>query len=308
MLFDMSDVLFQRTVDRALVHRAAVAEVFITDMRHTGGGNYLAGAQLPLDHHFYSDHTRRPARFDPLLIGEAGRQAAMYGAHQFLQVPPSMSYAVHSFSVQLRDDDGLLVGISPGELRVFTNYSVSRRRAGLVRGFRVEEEFRLAGYRIGTCGMSVSVLSADEYRDVRFLQRRSPAPSTADIALPAATPVAPDRVGRVRAAGVVLADAHEGDREVLATLRPDLTNSALFDHAYDHFPAMVLLEGARQAARLAARDAWLSGVSARFLRFAELDEPVRVQAVRAERDRVTVRFTQAAELIAEAVCTVEPES
>src|SRR5262245_47536291 len=71
---------YERTVERSLVHRAAVSEVFVTDLRSIDTDRYLAGAQLPLSHGYYSDHRPRPASFDTLLLLESCRQASIYGA------------------------------------------------------------------------------------------------------------------------------------------------------------------------------------------------------------------------------------
>ena len=70
-----------------------------------------------------------------------------------------------------------------------------------------------------------------------------------------------------------------------ARLTPDFANRSLFDHEYDHYPAMTLLEGARQLSLLSAfwRGRRLArthvlGMDAVFHRFAELDAPVTLAA------------------------------
>lgn len=310
----MSDVLFQGTVDRSLVHRAAVAEVFVTDMRQTSDSHYLAGAQLPLAHSYYNDHVHHPSQFDALLIAEASRQAAMYGAHRFLDIPVQASYAVHTLAIQLNHGDGLSTGLVPGELRMLTIYPNVRRRAGEVRRFQVNQEFRMSGHRIGTAVMEVSVMSPAEYDGLRYLQRRSVAPTTAFVRdVPAGRSVPPGIVGRRNPENVVLADVVPGEHRLTATLRPYFGNRSLFDHDYDHYPAMVLLEAARQAAMLAyGGHPQLVGVTARFTRFAELDAPVRVTTTRPQVDSVggnavvPVTFTQNSAIVAESECTVRP--
>jgi hypothetical protein len=87
----MGDLLFRQTVDRTLVHPAAVSEVFVTDMRPTSATAYLAGAQLPVEHHYYGDQVTallRPAftnislfdhvydHYTAMVLVEGARQAA----------------------------------------------------------------------------------------------------------------------------------------------------------------------------------------------------------------------------------------
>ena len=44
---------FSSTVPRELVHRRAISEVFMTDIRRIGEGRYLAAAQWPRLHPFF---------------------------------------------------------------------------------------------------------------------------------------------------------------------------------------------------------------------------------------------------------------
>jgi hypothetical protein len=83
---------------------------------------------------------------------------------------------------------------------------------------------------------------------------------------------------------VVLTDLRVGPERSSATLAPDFANPSLFDHDYDHYPAMVLIEAGRQLALAGTRDPSRSvatGVRAEFVHFAELD---RAAIVTARRD------------------------
>src|SRR5689334_19245938 len=50
---EAGQVLFDQTIPRHLVHRAAVSEVFLTDLRVTDETTFQVGAQWPRDHSFY---------------------------------------------------------------------------------------------------------------------------------------------------------------------------------------------------------------------------------------------------------------
>ncbi|MET7396619.1 ScbA/BarX family gamma-butyrolactone biosynthesis protein [Dactylosporangium sp. NPDC005572] len=303
---------FRSTVDRHLVHRAAVAEVFVTDVQETPGPAYVAAAQLPMAHAYYSDDLSTPRRFDILLVAEASRQAAMYACHRFLDVPLGTAFAVRTLDVQLADGDGLRVGPAPGELWIVMTFPQVRRRGADVRHFRVHQELEMGGHRLGTVAMEVSAMSAADYRGLRYLQRQSDPPTTVDLRAvrsPERT-VAPGLVGRRDPANVVLADVVPGVPGPVAELRPAFGNRGMFDHDYDHHPGMVLMEGARQYALLVAGGpATALGLRARFLRYAELDAPVRLSqpdpVYRTEPDgrlAVPVQVHQDAAPIAELVC------
>ena len=50
---DIEDLHYDRTVDRHKVHRAAVSEVFLTDIRRQSTQHVLVAAQLPSSHSFF---------------------------------------------------------------------------------------------------------------------------------------------------------------------------------------------------------------------------------------------------------------
>ena len=71
----------QRTLNRRLVHRSALAEVFLTDFQSVDENTFRAAAQLPPRHFYYSDHTSRPAMHDPLAVFESVRQMLLCAMH-----------------------------------------------------------------------------------------------------------------------------------------------------------------------------------------------------------------------------------
>ncbi|MCP2164088.1 AfsA-related hotdog domain-containing protein [Goodfellowiella coeruleoviolacea] len=321
-LEQVAGLSFLRTVDRTLVHRSAVAEVFVTDMCRIADYQYVAGAQLPLTHGYYNDHVQSTALFDPLLLAEASRQAGICGAH-LCGVPRQTAILVNTFSLELANLDALAVGRAPGRLRIDCAFQPLRVRAGKLRRGMVEQQLYVADRRVGQHRMEVQFLSHTEHDALRHAQRGSAAPSTADLAdVPHLRQVAPHLVGRAHPLNVVLADPVEVDGQLRALVRPRLGNRAIFDHDYDHLPAMSLAEAARQLALMSVDDGTgavaarthLGSVGGDFLRFAELDEPVfaatpRTPAGAPERVAArTVTFTQSGAEIARITLTLVPSS
>ncbi|MFF9036689.1 AfsA-related hotdog domain-containing protein [Streptomyces sp. NPDC014892] len=303
-------ITFARTVDRRLVHRTAVAEVFVTDARQVGDSVYLAGAQTPLSHSYYNDHVQSPAVTDVLLVLEACRQAAVCAAHTFLDIPMDTAFLVNEVSVRLDDAEALRTGDDPGELRLLTEYPTVRMKADRARKVGVAQELTFNGRPVGVSGMQVSAMTKAEYAALREYQRGGVAPSTREVPRPDRTTLlAPEQVGRTTRSNVVLASPAFADGRLTAQLAPDFDNRSLFDHEYDHYPAMTLLEGARQLGLLSAywggrqlHRTHVLGVSAAFLRFAELDAPVVVSALMptGDDDPVDVSFEQSGRTVATA--------
>ena len=305
---------FNRTVERSMVHRAAVAEVFVTDGLPIGEKRVLVGAQLPLTHGYFGDHLQRPATVDPVLLLETARQAGIYGAH-LLGIPLEITMLIGGFDLQITRPDALRIGSRPVELQVENTFEVRRRRGGRPRSGRVLQQLYVGSSYVGTHALDILVLSRAEHDVVRAAVREGPIPSTADmldIAHPEA--VAPQPVGRTHPANVVLGAARRTGDVQQALVAPRFGNHALFDHTYDHLPGLVLTEAARQLTYLAlgSVEATVVGLTARFTRFAELDAPVvastEVGKLADQPTTMHVTFHQGGTEVTEVTVTVVPSS
>ncbi|GHH24865.1 AfsA-related hotdog domain-containing protein [Streptomyces rubradiris] len=268
---------FARTIDRTLVHRAAVSEVLVTDLVQTGPEDFLAGAQLPIGHAYFSDHVRTPVTYDFLLLLEAARQAGVAASHRQLGISRHTTFLVNSWSIRIGDPRVLTPGDRPGELELAGAVTPVTARNGRLRGVSSSVVLSIAGREAARTRIDVGTAKSADYGKLRYLQRRSTPPLTTDLldALRSRPADAAD-VGRHNLANVVLGEPiHLGDT-VSAQVEPLFENKSLFDHTYDHIPAMVLTEAARQLAHLAGvpTDATVTGCTADFTRFAELDSPL----------------------------------
>ena len=74
-----------QTVDRRLVHKSALSEVFLTDLTKLADDLYAMAAQWPRWHSYFRPIPDGPAH--PLLFVESLRQAGIFLTHQFLGCP-----------------------------------------------------------------------------------------------------------------------------------------------------------------------------------------------------------------------------
>jgi 2-oxo-3-(phosphooxy)propyl 3-oxoalkanoate synthase len=287
---------YQSTLPRSLVHRSAVSEVFVTDLVSLSGQRFLAAAQLPLTHAYYNDHWQRVPCFDPLLILEAGRQAGIAGG-TLIGLSPEIQMLVGSFTLHLDAPPLLSQATRPGELRIKNSFEAVRVRAGgRIRRGLVRQELALNGEPIGSHVMECQFVSQAENEALRQVMRQSPAPSTADFPEgPVPGHVPAEQVGRTDQRNVVLAGLTREPGRVCARVAPRFDNRALFDHSYDHLPAMTLTEAARQLAMVAVQDetgslpspGQIVTISGAFGRFAELDSPLYAEATTSWPDGAT---------------------
>jgi hypothetical protein len=261
-------VLFQQTVPRQLVHRAAVSEVFVTDVCVTGETTFQVGAQWPRSHGFFGP---KALFHDPMLLAETIRQATLAIAHQVFAVPQNANFILQEV-VYLITRDGLRLDGRPANIVLSAGAHDIRQRGGELSGMRVEYSVYRDMKRVGSGDIGWRCVTPASYarlRGDRYGRQWSPA------RLPA--PVDPRLVGRDKEADVVLAVTEQDDRWLL---RVDQGHPVMFDHPVDHVPGMVAMEAARQAALL-----WLGRPDAvpvlgsfAFTRYIELDLPCTVLA------------------------------
>lgn len=283
---------FGATVDRALIHRRNPDEAFLADAVQTGAHSFVAAALLPPTHHHYTAHTGPSRDRDPMLLLECARQAETYAAHTMYGVEPDARFVLRNWSAEFASLAGRPTGTELLITAVTRNPRVVRDQ---LRGLDYDMQLWAADVRIGRVRMEVGYLSGAAYSLIRSRKHNGSPPSVDEVVAAGGRPVTPSRVGRFRATDVVLLDAAADAGAVTARLRVPAENPSLFDHAQDHLPAMVLMEGARQVAALATHE-WggappdrtrLAAMRASFDAYAELTEPVELVASPAPPDTQT---------------------
>jgi 2-oxo-3-(phosphooxy)propyl 3-oxoalkanoate synthase len=294
---------FEQTVNRELVHKWSLAEVFLTDNARIGESRYICAAQLPASHGYFNDHVDAAGVVDPLLILETARQVATCGAHLHCGVPRSAVLVLEAYSVDLAGPVSADRGARPPELVAVTSVAERETRARRPGSLSFVSELSLSGTAIGTVSMEVTWLDADQYRALRRMRRGGEPPTAFECAGPAnGAPVDPKLVHRFNPANVVICGLDASAPEVSAFLDTGCyRNRAMFDHPYDHVPAMVLTEAARQLTVIAAgtSTARIRAVLGRFTAFAELDRPVRLSTTPSGGGSAEVSLTQAGRAVAE---------
>ncbi|MGN2640869.1 ScbA/BarX family gamma-butyrolactone biosynthesis protein [Nocardia takedensis] len=271
-----------RTVSRALAHRCAVAEVFVTSLDPVGEDSFVVGAQLPRMHAYYGDHAGTQAlRHDPLLVMEAARQAAIALTHECYGVPVESAFVVRTFNGTGSDTDAWTVTTAPADLEMAVRVPRRHRRGEALCGLDMVLEIARAGLPMLTVDGSFSWTTPAHWSALRTGFRDSlgvgayTGPSAPGPRAETAT------VGRENPRNVVIGPPQPaGPRGARAALVADVTHPFLFDHPLDHIPGSLLIEAARQTATALTLPgpAKLVCVASTFDRFVELDFPAECHA------------------------------
>jgi hypothetical protein len=278
---------FQHPVPRALVHRAAMAEVFVTGAVRTGGDEYQVAAQWPRDHALY--HPDEAGRTDPLLFAETVRQALAYLSHRFYDVPMEYSFIAYDMDFTISDPEALRIGSEPLAVVLETRIERVGHRPPRRYGLRAEVVLRIDGKPCARGGFRTVAVEERTYLALRSRgaeSRTGATPGAPGLRMPGWA------VGRLRGKDCLLEWAvSEADWR----LAVDTSHAIFFDHPLDHVPLMVITEGFRQLGHLlangttaeppgvaAGRPYTLASFAVECGRFAELGEPVSL-VVREDR-------------------------
>jgi len=293
----MTDLGFSRPLPAWLVHRAAIAEVFVTAASARDADRFEVAAQLPRYHAFYHDAAGDdPPDPDPLAVIEVFRQASIVVAHEFYGAPLAAHFLWRGVDMRVLDADRLRPRGAPVNLiarcealRAFTG---PRGTTGLL----LRAEATVGGVVAASAELSFSWLGEAAWNGLRASARAEHglAPETG-APVRAASAAAAVRVGRRNPANVVISALGPGaDSDRTADLVVDLDHPTMFDHPLDHLPGTLLLEALRQFA-IALTDGpprRVRALSARFEGFAELDLPAHCSGRFHDRDLVRVAVVQ----------------
>jgi hypothetical protein len=272
----VASLRFDATVPRRLVHRASVAETFLTDAAKVGPDRYIVAAQLPRSHSMYNDG---PGRYhDLLLLAEIVRQAGTLLSHRFFGVPERSVFPLRRAQIEVTELDAMATSGDASEMVADIRISDQERQAGQLSSMSLQAEMIIDGRRVGSASGAMHFVSPSSYDALRRV--RPPAGDDPPTRV-AVAGVEPQRVGRRDPRNVVVGEL---DRAVEhGALRcgviADTSHPSFFDHPQDHIPGMLLLEAFRQTALLAVADscAWaptsllVVSCDAKFSRYAELD-------------------------------------
>ncbi|WP_249673769.1 ScbA/BarX family gamma-butyrolactone biosynthesis protein [Pseudomonas abieticivorans] len=244
----------ENTVPRSMVHRAAVSEVFLTGAVLAGEGHFRCMAQLPRTHSYFSEHSQRHAHYDMLLLLEVFRQASIYISHAFLNVSAQDKFIYLDSVTHVTERNALAVGERPAlaliEVWVVDHHWRHGVRSGVTLNMALSIDGQVAARHEG---MSIRWMAGAAWARMRA-RGQAMVPVGADGVAQLPVPMRPSAVARQVSSNVVLGrDVAQGPGTLVATLRVDRTPPAIFDHPLDHIPGMLLLEGFRQMALVAAQ-------------------------------------------------------
>jgi hypothetical protein len=270
---------FEQTVPRSLVHKRAIENVLLTEVRGNGDDRYVCAGRIPTAHRFFNDAGRTPQR-DILFFTELGRQASLALSHTFFGVGKDEVFIFEQSEARMKDAawrsrsasaDSVITEIKVLEVERRKNNAVSRIVAEQVMSIGGEEVFSGIG--------AWTIQSAALFQRLRRLSKGQASPGSGEIS--------PSLRSLINENVVIFGPRLNADRtEFVAFLIVDERHPYFFDHPCDHVPGMLMLEGLRQTAQAVVSHATsvpkqniaVSGYEVSFQQFVECHLPVKITA------------------------------
>ncbi|MFI8308122.1 ScbA/BarX family gamma-butyrolactone biosynthesis protein [Streptomyces sp. NPDC085927] len=259
------------TVAKEYVHRAALAEVFLTGWSRTGPDSFLVSAQWPRCHSFYSSEH---GVHDPLLLCESLRQCGLLLTHAAFKVPFGYQLSWSSLRYSA-NPEAMRIGRAPADIEMHVQCTDIRYRRSLPVAMTMRIEVVLDAALLAVATITFGQHAPAVYRRLRA--GRSDAAGLCANAPAPAPPVPAYVAGRTRQEDVVLSPTED---QLRWRLRVDTSHPVLFDHPVDHVPGMLLLESVRQAGHALHPSGGMMPtlMDVSFNRYVELDEPCWIEA------------------------------
>lgn len=284
------------TVDRRYAHKQSGEDVFINDVaRHQDTGMLTAVGTLPKAHRYFNDSVID--RYDALHLAEFMRQGVEVIAHTLLGVPLTHQFVLRT--VHLRITEPAAAVTADHGVIAFSEKLVRRNGSGVPYAAAGPVHCIADGRHIARCDGLVGFLAPETYSAMRGEDGRRRLDAPAGRVLPDR----PQTVGRQFPENVFLGRVTGPVRQASCVLVPQ-THPVFFDRPLDHYPGMMIAEGARQLAVLSFAEA--TGTPAdqvhthdaalNFTSFAELDTPPALRIVSWAADEAGNAADAAAEI------------
>ncbi|MFF8531893.1 ScbA/BarX family gamma-butyrolactone biosynthesis protein [Streptomyces sp. NPDC015532] len=295
------------TVPREYVHRASLAEVFLSSCTPRSGLDFTLTGQWPRAHTYFTGPDHRS--HDPLQVAETLRQAGILIAHTELGVPLGHHFVMWSLSYTT-DPAALHITHRPTDFTIHARCTELLQRRTTINRATIEMTLHRDHTHIAHGAVTFSTISPAVYTRLRGTTTSTtgdgpathphphtgtgtaagitPGTPTAGTTPPARprAPMPPATVGRHSPTDVVLTPTNHPSQWLLT---PNLNHPVLFDHTSDHIPGMVLLEAARQAAHATTNTPHFTptNTTTHFTRYTEHHHPCTIEVTHTQPDNNT---------------------
>ncbi len=277
-----SSCSYTTTVSKELVHRAAVSEVFLTDVNKLGYERFITGAHLPRTHSYYNDIPSEEKYYDNILLLEVCRQSSIIITHHYYEIPLSAKFIFNEAKFTINNFHALRVKETASNVLTEVNVISEDKRNNKLIGLTFEMKVYIDGLLCATKLMDITWLEAALWKKIRrkpikdaeALYEKNSVDTPTTLKLEES-----ELVGRGKSDNVVIYKPEKAEEDKTRfKIFVNEYHPAIFDHPLDHIPGMLIIESFRQSSikflldnyRLKHDDIYMKVINIDFVKFAEL--------------------------------------
>jgi hypothetical protein len=278
LIIETGSYNYQSTIPKSCVHRAAIGEVFLTDIRKINDNKYITAGYLPKSHIYFNDlnsNVTGKKVYDAILLLEICRQSSIYVTHNFFDVPYSAKFVFDDADFTLLESE-IEYKESCSNVIIEVNVIERKHRKMTLTGLIFQMDIYVDGNLCARKEMNISWMEVLKWNRLRsnrpqecyntMIHQRASALS----------------VGRQLPLNVVISNIQLNKDTGTTTLVIDQNHPSIFDHPLDHVPGMLLIEAFRQTAIVTMQHYFdtlndhlvISRYRINFQRFCEFNLPV----------------------------------
>ncbi len=238
-------------INKKLVHKRAISEVFITSIKTTKQDQFLVTAQLPRTHMYFNDNLT--GYYDAILLQEIFRQAAISITHQFYQIPFSNIFIIDNTQLKIKNHQLLKMINYPADVFINIKILTFKTKRDTLTGLTLSEQLYINNLPCAHSQTTMHWLNQALWTKLRKKTAIQSVSLGNDYYSENYFPLPAFMVGKNLSKNVVATNLIENHATIQTTLGFDPGYSALCDHEVDHISGMVLVELCKQTALIAIR-------------------------------------------------------
>jgi len=230
-VIDTSAPVFAPDTIRTLVHKRFPENVLLEGIRACAADHFICTGRIPTAHPLFTDGGRVP-REDILFYTEVGRQASLAVTHAFLNVSLDDVFIFERSEAELTNAIWSLPSTAD-RVEIDITVRVTVRRKNTVTRVIADHVMSVGGEVVFRGTGTWTIQTAALFKRLRrgSIERGGASDATSS-----------------GGTNVILSALESRDGGPSASLIVDCTHRYFFDHACDHVPGMLLLEGCAQMA------------------------------------------------------------
>lgn len=235
---------FSQTIQKELVHKDFLSEVFLTDSKQITSDCFLISALLPKTHFYYNDvFSHFQQSYDSALILEVCRQVSIYVAHIFYGVSFDSKFIFDSADFeQYIGHNTYTNDINDYKVIIHSKVIDKKVKKNALCGLEIDMNIYINSKLYGFKSMKFSWITPRMWHKLRYASQKH------NHIMQKTKQISKEVVCKENILNVVIGDFMKNANIFQAVIIANQNHPAFFDHPLDHISGILIIEAIKQFA------------------------------------------------------------